>query len=115
MARKLHRIATVRKKLGISLQSVASKMGADATSVEKQENELTDLHVSELLAWQQALDVSVEELLVDPLMPVSRPTLDRANVLRMLKTAKEIHELATRPRVKRQAAYLISQLNEFLV
>ena len=115
MARKLHRIATVRKNLGVSLPSVASKLGVDITSIKSQENETTDLHVSELLAWQKALDVSLDELLVDPLMPVSRPKLDRACVLRMINTATEIHQSASRAKTKRQAAYLISQLNEFLM
>ena len=64
--RVMHRIATVRKQKGLSLRSVARRMGVRENELRRDEEESADLHLSRLYQWQKALDVPLCDLLVEP-------------------------------------------------
>ena len=63
---RMHRIAEVREQQGVSLRAVSRQMGTEIRRLRKEEDETSDLRLSDLYRWQEALDVPVSELLVEP-------------------------------------------------
>ena len=112
--RPLHRIADVRKRQGISARSAARRMHTSIDQVRRQEEPACDLLVSELLRWQQALEVPVVDLLVESEAPLSEPVLTRARLLRIMKTVRAIKETATSNSIQRFASMLEEQLVEVM-
>ena len=112
--RRLHRIRTVRRQQGISLRTAARHLGANVREIRDQENESADLRLSDLYRWQAALDVPLEELLVESERPLSRPVLERAKMVRVMKTAAAILELAPTTQIARLAKRLVDQLVEMM-
>jgi transcriptional regulator with XRE-family HTH domain len=113
-ARVLHRIREVRLREGVSLRSAARQMGTDIRSLRLQEQESTDLRLSELHKWQKALDVPLVELVIDDQLPLSPPVMERARLIRLMKTAAAIHERAPSLGIKRMAQMLVEQLVEIM-
>lgn len=111
---RLHRIREVRRQQGISIRTVCRRMGIDSGEARRQENEGVDLRVSELLQWQRCLDVPLADLLVECEEPLSRPVLERARMIRLMKTAASILERAPNPSMKRLAQMLVDQLVEIM-
>ena len=119
---RLHRVASVREQQGLSLRSAARQMGVEIREVRRQERETTDLNLSELYRWQQMLGVPIGELLDDNGSPLSRPVMERAHLVRIMKTAKtlkersetddELHPMSTA--IGRLAETLINQLIEIM-
>ena len=72
----LHRLAAVRRQQGVSLRKMARCLGADISSVLRQEQEASDLPLSVLYQWQKALEVPVADLLVDSDAPLSPPVME---------------------------------------
>ena len=93
-SRPLHRIANIRRQQGISLRSAARRMGASMDQVRQQEQETCDMTLSELYRWQQTLDVPIVDLLLDVDTPLANPVMTRARLLRVMKTARSIKEMA---------------------
>lgn len=112
--RVLHRIREIRLREGVSLRSAARQMGTDIRSLRLQEQESTDLRLSDLHKWQKALDVPLTELVVDDELPLSQPVMERARLIRLMKTAAAIHERAPSPAIKRMAQMLVEQLCEVM-
>jgi transcriptional regulator with XRE-family HTH domain len=112
--KRMHRIRTVRRLQGVSLRSAARQIGLDVRRLRAQENESTDLHISDLLKWQKALDVPVSELLEEPDTQLSRPVLERARMIRLMKTAQAILERSTSTPIRRMAEMLVNQLVEIM-
>jgi len=83
-ARRLHRLAEVRRMQGVSRRTVARRLNMDVHQVKRQEKEDADLSLSELYRWQEVLDVPVSELLVESNDPLSPPVLMRAHLVRLL-------------------------------
>jgi len=110
----LHRISTVRRQQGMSLRSVARQLGSDVRTLRSQEEESADLSLSDLYRWQQALDVPVADLLEDPGATLSRPVMERAKMLRLMKTAAAILERAESAPIKRMAQMMVEQLVEIM-
>lgn len=108
--RSFHRISEVRRQQGVSLRSVSRRMDVNIQEVRHQEDPGTDLRISELLKWQEVLDVPLVDLLVDSEGPLSDPVFRRAAMLRVMKTAKAIQEAAQDRSVLRLATMLIDQL-----
>jgi len=109
-ARLLHRVSEVRLQQGASLRSVSRKMNLSVQEVRRQEDANTDLKLSELLKWQEVLEVPLSDLLIDSSGPLSEPVNHRASMLRIMKTAKAIQETAHSRSVSRLANMLIEQL-----
>jgi hypothetical protein len=70
--------------------------------------------LSTLYQWQRALGVPVAELLVEQDEGFSQPVLKRSRMLRLMKTAQSIQEVATQSRVRRLTQNLIEQLLEIM-
>ena len=109
-----HRIRTVRLQQGVSLRSASRQMGTDIRSLRLQERESTDLRLSDLHKWQKALDVPLTELVEDTDEPLSRPVMERARLIRLMKTAAAIHERSPSDGIKRMARTLVDQLVEIM-
>jgi transcriptional regulator with XRE-family HTH domain len=110
----LHRIRDVREQQGISLRTAARNLGLEMRTVRAQEEGTADLHLSDLYRWQEALEVPISELLVEDHEPLSRPVMERAHMLRVMKTAKSILEKGTSPVVQRLATMLVEQLSAIM-
>lgn len=114
VSRQLHRIQEVRCRQGMSLRSAARQLRSDVRSLRAQEQPGNDLRLSDLYRWQAALDVPVEELLVESGAPLSRPVAERAKMVRIMKTALTIRENAAEPGLQRMAENLVEQLVELM-
>ncbi len=90
--RPYHRVAEVRRQQGVSIRSVCRKLKLTAEEARRQEDPTTDLTLSQLGAWQLALDVPLQDLLVDLDAPLSAPVASRAKLLRVMKTVRAISE-----------------------
>ena len=112
--RRLHRIRSIRLRQGVSLRSAARQMGTDIRSLRLQEQESTDLRISDLHKWQKALDVPLSELMEDTDEPLSRPVMERARLIRLMKTARAIQERSPSEGVERMAKMLVEQLIEIM-
>jgi transcriptional regulator with XRE-family HTH domain len=112
--RPLHQLALVRQRQDISRRTLARRLGIDVARVKLQEQETSDMLLSSLYEWQQALEVPVAELLVESEDPLSPPVLKRAQMLRLMKTAKTILCRAQQLSIRRMAQMLIEQLVEIM-
>ncbi len=110
----LHRIAAVRREQRLSLRTVARRIGTDIPTARRQEEETSDLRLSELYKWQAALDVPLADLLTDPGTPLSRPVMERAHMVRVMKTVMAIFERSESIATRRMAQMLIEQMIEIM-
>ncbi len=111
---QMHRIRTVRLQQGVSLRSAARHTGVDVRHLRLQEQETTDLRLSDLHKWQKALDVPLTELLAEPETGLSRPIMERARLVRVMKTVAAIRERTKSPAIERMAQMLAEQLVEVM-
>lgn len=113
--RKFQRVAEVRREQGISLRSVSRQLGKTVSAVRAEEDETNDLSISELMKWQEILGVPLQDLLVEPAPALSKPIMERARMVRVMKTAAAIRdttEADTGP--ARLATMLVEQLVEIM-
>jgi transcriptional regulator with XRE-family HTH domain len=113
-AKVMNRIREVRQKQGISLRTVSRHMHIEMREIRAQEESTADLKLSDLYRWQQVLEVPVAELLVEEHDPLSRPVMERAHMLRVMKTAQSILEKANTPGLRRLSQMLIEQLTQIM-
>ena len=113
-AQALHRIRSVRLQQGVSLRTAARHMKTDVRQIRLQEQESTDLRISDLHRWQKALDVPITDLLEETDAPLSRPVMERARMIRLMKTAAAIKERAEASGIQRMAEMLVEQLVEIM-
>jgi transcriptional regulator with XRE-family HTH domain len=112
--RSLHRLAAVRRQQGVSLRNIARRLNLDVGVARQQEEETTDLPLTVLYQWQQVLDVPIAELLVDSESPLSPPVMERARMVKVMKTVAAIVEKANTPPMKRLVQMLCDQLLEIM-
>lgn len=112
--RILHRLSAVRRQQGISQRNVARRMNVDIATVRHHEEETTDLPLSMLYTWQKVLEVPVAELLVDSDAPLSPPVMQRARMVKVMKTVAAIVEKAESPSMKRLVQMLCNQILEIM-
>ena len=98
----------------MSLRTAARQLGIDVRSIRAQEQASSDLRLSDLYRWQQALEVPVGELLVEDDEPLSRPIRERAQLVKIMKTARSLAETVSHPSAQRMAENLIEQLQELM-
>lgn len=110
----LHRIEQVRREQGVSIRTCARRLGLEVEEIRLQEHPDTDLRLSQLRRWQQVLGVPLIDLLEEPEGDLSRPILDRAKLVRLMKTALGIRDQADSPAQQRLAQTLIDQLLEWM-
>lgn len=112
--KRYHRISEVRREQGVSLRSAARQLKLDMATVRKQENASTDLTLTQLQAWQRVLDVPLADLLVDPGASLSSPVMERARLVRLMKTAAAISDQSESDGLQRLATMLTQQLTEIM-
>jgi transcriptional regulator with XRE-family HTH domain len=110
----LHRIKEVRQQQGVSLRRVAQLLGAEVRELRREEEDTCDLPLSRLYQWQRALEVPVADLLVDAGAPLSAPVMERARLVRVMKTVAAIMEKAQNTSIQRLAQTLVDQLVEIM-
>ncbi len=110
----LHRIAAVRECQGMSLPSCARRLGITLTEARHQEKPTTDLTLSQLMAWREALDVPLSELIGNADDFIEDPIQNRAKMVKIMKSARQIDEIAKETRVQRVAKMLVEQLVEVM-
>ncbi|MBW3599917.1 MAG: helix-turn-helix transcriptional regulator [Planctomycetes bacterium] len=113
-ARPLHRIREVRLEQGLTLRTVARHMGVPVRVVRAQEEGHCDLRLSDLLRWQEVLGAPLEDLVRQPHDCLSRPVMERAQLVRLMKTAAALLESAPTPATARLAQTLVEQLVEMM-
>jgi hypothetical protein len=109
----LHRLAEVRRQQGISPRNMARRLSCDIAKVREQE-ESADLPLSVIYAWQRILEVPISELLIDSDSTLSPPVLERARMVKVMKTVAAICEKADTPAIKRLLQMLCEQLQEIM-
>jgi len=112
--RPLHRIQEVRRLQEMSLRTAARQLGSDVRSVRAQEQASTDLRLSDLYRWQTVLEVPVGELLEESNESLSRDVSQRAQLVRIMKTATALRETADSPSTCRMAENLVEQLSQLM-
>ena len=111
----LHRIAEVRQRQGVTLRNVARRLGLEMSVVRRQEQPDCDVRVSDLMKWQEVLEVPVSELLVEAEGQLSGPVLERSRMVKLMKTAAAIREQATAATgLRRMADMLVEQVLEIM-
>src|SRR5262245_48003351 len=110
----LHRIQEVRRLQGMSLRTAARQLNTDIRSIRAQEQASTDLKLTDLYRWQQALEVPIGELLVEDDEPLSRPVRERAAMLKVMKTARTLVDTAPVGGVRTMAENLVAQLLDLM-
>jgi transcriptional regulator with XRE-family HTH domain len=113
-SRRMHRISTVRQRQGVSLRSVARQLRIDVRRLRAQEDESADLMLSTLYQWQKVLDVPISELLVETNDPLSPVILQRARMVKIMKTVAAILERSESKGIRRLAEMLSEQLTELM-
>ena len=110
----MHRIREVCQREGVSPRSAARCLGVTVSEVKRQQQEDSDLRLSELYRWREVLDVPLTELLVEPSDELAVPLLCRARLVRLMKSARAIEANAASKVVKRLALRIIDQLVELM-
>lgn len=110
----LHRIAEVRRQQAVTLRNVARRLGIPLSVVRRQEQPDCDLRLSDLLRWQEVLEVPVAELLVEAEGQLSGPVLARSRMVKLMKTAAAIRERAHDPGISRMVTMLVEQILEIM-
>ncbi|MDR0392325.1 MAG: hypothetical protein LBH59_10495, partial [Planctomycetaceae bacterium] len=75
---------------GISLSRAAKRLNLDIAEAREQENEATDLRLSQLYNWRDVLDVSVGELIFEPEEIPTNPVKNRCQLVKLMKTVRSI-------------------------
>lgn len=110
----LHRIKQVRITEGLSLRAMARRMNTKISDLKAQEDEHSDLRLSDLYRWQDELNVPARDLLVEPNDELSDPIQRRAAMIRLAKTAKALLKKAGSEETERLAQNLVDQLTELM-
>jgi transcriptional regulator with XRE-family HTH domain len=108
-----HRVAIIREQQGVTQRTLARRLGIDVKTLQSLERPESDLSLSQLLAFQSALEVPLIDLLEDH-SELSRPIAERAKMVKVMKTAAALREVKTNPRVARMAQMLCEQLVEVM-
>jgi len=110
LPKNLQRVAEAREQQGFSLRTISRRTGMDLRTLRSHELPTTDMKLSELRAWQMALEVPLVDLIEDDLQPLSSPVKDRALLVRIMKTVVAIKEAGGSSRIQRLADMLFDQM-----
>ncbi len=110
----LQRLALVRNQQGFSQRNMARRLGVDQNVVSQQEEESADCPVSVLYLWQRVLQVPVADLLVDSNVLLSTAVMERARLVKLMKTAQSIKEKVQGKPLGQMATALVEQLLEIM-
>jgi transcriptional regulator with XRE-family HTH domain len=108
----MQRLAAVRRLQGLSRRTVARRLNVEVAEIRRQEEQTSDLPLSILYRWQQALEVPISELLVESEDTLAQPLMQRAQLVRLMKTVLAILEQTDQEAVHLMAETLVEQLIE---
>ena len=108
-----HYIAEVLKNQGISVALCAKRLGLSEDEVLRQLDPKSNLTLNQLFDWSEVLDVPLSELLPFD-SSTSDPIRNRALLLRIMKTARQVQGLSAHTRVQYAAETLVLQLLELV-
>ena len=109
-----HRLRAVRQEQGLSLRRVAQMLGCDIEVVRREEEGHAELTLSRLYQWQSVLEVPIADLLVDSGAPLSTPVLQRARLLKLMKSVAAILQRTRDAGTRRLAEGMSQQLKEIM-
>ncbi|MGI9456265.1 MAG: hypothetical protein ACR2NU_06860 [Aeoliella sp.] len=109
-----HRIAEVRNQQDMTLRTLARRTGIPAEELSRQEDPYCDLTMSQLVVWQQELQVPLVNLIVDRDDVLCNSILTRARLLRTMKTVQSISDSARDSQIRRLAERACDQLVEVM-
>ena len=112
--KRMHRIADVRHRQGVTLRNVARRLGIEMAVVRRQEQPDCDLRISEVMRWQEVLEVPIAELLVEADGQLSGPVLERSRMVKLMKTAAALRERTRGTPVGRIVDMLVDQILEIM-
>jgi transcriptional regulator with XRE-family HTH domain len=112
--RVYHRIAEVRQQQGVTLRNVARRLGLPLPVVRRQEQADCDVRLSDLLRWQEVLEVPVAELLIEGDDALSGPVLERSRMVKLMKTVAAIRDRSRDPSIARMTDMLAEQILEIM-
>ena len=112
--RPLNRIQTVRLQQGITLRTVARGRRVSLRQARAEEHPHSDVRLSTIYRWQQFLEVPIADLLVESRDPLSRPVLERARLVKLMKTIATIRQRARSEETQRLAEMLYEQAIELM-
>jgi transcriptional regulator with XRE-family HTH domain len=111
---RLHRLGRVRQQRKLSREDVARALRVPVSEVERQEQETSDVSLSELYQWQRLLQVPLSELLVESRNPLSLPPVRQAQMSSLAGTAVKILDESKQTPIRRMAQTLINQIVELM-
>jgi len=94
---------------GVSRRGLALRMKVSVTQIRRQE-EAMDLPLSVLYDWHKVLGVPIGELIVESKYSLSQPLMQRAQLVRLMKTAQSLLEEADSKASRILAQILVDQL-----
>lgn len=98
----------------MTLRNVARRLRMSLPLVRRQEQADSDLRISDLLRWQEVLEVPVAELLVEGEDALSGPVLERARMVKLMKTVAAIRERSRDSGIARMVDMLVEQILEIM-
>lgn len=107
---KLHRLAEIRRREGISVRAMARRLGVTSTEVRRQERSFTDIPLRVVAEWAAALRMPIGELVADANDGLPPHLHRRANLLRAMKAARAIERRAKEKTVRLLAADISQRL-----
>jgi len=111
---KLHRLAEVRSRLGVSQEDIAERLAVSIPEVQRQENPETDLCLSQVYLWRNVLETSVGELIVEHEDIPCNPIRNRCQLVKVMKSACSIFEETKESGTRILAARLIADLTKLM-
>ncbi|MCE9608208.1 MAG: hypothetical protein K8U03_25260 [Planctomycetia bacterium] len=111
---EMHRVREVRRQQGISIKRASQHLEISVEEARRQEEPTADLTLAQLFAWQKLCEVPVADLLVEPDCELSPPVLQRARMVRVMKTVQAIMERTGQVSVQRLGQTLVNQLVELM-
>ncbi len=113
---QLHQIRRVRLREGVELRAVARRMGkgTQMRRLRREEHPETDMHLSDLLRWQRALSVPLTDLLIDDDRSLSPAVMERAHMLRVMKTVVTIYRQSSSDAIRKLVQSMIDELAEVM-
>lgn len=118
--RRLHRIAEVRKREGLSVAAAARRLESDVAHIRAEELPTSDMSLSRLYEWQDILGVPIVELLVEEKDALAPPIQFRSMLVRVMKTVLALREMLDEndfcepKRVRRFVDTMVEQLVELM-
>ena len=108
-----HFILETLKTQGMTLATCAKRLGVSLEEAERQAEPYSNLTLEQLFAWSDALDAPISELLPFDLT-TSDPIRNRALMLRIVKTARQLQNLSRNTTLEYAATSLVDQLIELV-